>query len=58
MALSLTQFADHLDAFIRLLSLKGKQELFSLVRIARKENQLSAGTICPGRGLGELDSAF
>lgn len=45
MALSLTKLADHLDAFIRLLSPKGEQELFSLLRIAREENQLSAGTM-------------
>lgn len=57
MALSLTQLADHLDAFVRLLTLKGEQELFSLLRIAREENQLSAGTML-WRGLGKLDSAF
>lgn len=45
MALSLTQLADHLDAFIRLLSPKGEQKLVSLLRIAREENQLSAGTM-------------
>lgn len=45
MALSLTQLTDHLDALVRLLSLKRKQELYSLLRIAREENQLSASTM-------------
>ena len=45
MALSLTWLNDRLDALVRLLSLKEKQELFSLLRIAREENQLSASTM-------------
>lgn len=44
MALSLTQLANHLDAFVRLLSLKGKRKLFA-EDIDREENQPSAGTM-------------